>query len=214
MRSVHAAGCFEVNSYCDHAGEDKHVDLLSDFSSAHFNVERAGKVETDVVKRLELDAESTVQKWSHQLRVDGCLQFLTFRASRLDLTTKCSHAVDGKLVSNGGIHGLDANWMLMLDVSSFDYKSGVIRFGMKDDWVSLFVSETRNFCKPRSASHDSSWVQKRVELLNRARLGSSDFCQWSKIFGHQGNFFAKKFQLRLFNEKDSCVLNVDMSKKF
>ncbi len=93
----------------------------------------------------------------------------------------CSHAVDGKLVSDGGIHGLDADWMLVLDVSGFDNKSGVIRFAMKDDWMSFFVSETRNVCKPRSASHDSSWVQKRVELLDWARLGSSDFRQWSKV---------------------------------
>ncbi len=157
-----------MNSSCDHAGEDKYVDFLPCFSSAHLNVERAGEVEANVVERFELDAKSTVRKWSHQLSVDSCLQFLTFRASRLDLTAKCSHTVDGKLISNGSVHGLDANWMLMLDVSSFDNKSGVIRFAMKDDRVSFFVSKTRNVCEPRSASHDSSWVQERVELLDGA----------------------------------------------
>ncbi len=44
-------------SSCDHAGEDKHVDFLPNFSSAHFDVERAGEVETNVVERFELDAE-------------------------------------------------------------------------------------------------------------------------------------------------------------
>ncbi len=102
----------------------------------------------------------------------------------------------------------------MLNVSSFDDKSGVIRFAMRDDRVSFFVSEAWNVGEPRSASHDSSWVQKRVELLDRTWLGSSDFCQGSKIFWHQSNFFAKELQLRLFDEEDSSVLNFSMSKKF
>ena len=77
-----------MNSSCDHAGKDKHVDFLPDFASAHFDLERAGEVETNVVERFELDAKSTIRKWSHQLSVDSCLQFLTFRASRLDLMAK------------------------------------------------------------------------------------------------------------------------------
>jgi hypothetical protein len=117
---------FETQVRNPSAGENKHIDFLPNFSSAHLDVERAGEVEANIVERFELDAKSTVRKWSHQLRVDSCLQFSTFRASGLDLMAKCSHSVDGKLISNGGVHGLDANWMLMLDVSGFNNESGII----------------------------------------------------------------------------------------
>jgi hypothetical protein len=157
-----------VNSSCDHASENKNLDFLRNFAFAHFDFEWSGKVKTNIVKRFNLLAKVRIQKWSHQLSVDCCFDFPTFCAARLDWATESSHAIDGKLVVYCCFHGLDANWVLMLNMSSFDNESGIIQLAVKDDRMNFFVSETRNVCKPRSTSHNSSGVQKWDELLNGA----------------------------------------------
>jgi len=170
-----------VKASGDHAGENKHVDLLSSSSSAHFDFKRSGKVQADVVKRLELLTKTTIWERSHRLSVDSCFEISAFGTLRLNLSTKCSHSVDGVFVSDRCIHGLNANWVLMLDMSSFDNESGVIRFSMKDDRVSFVISETRNVCESRSASENAGRIQKWIKFQDLARLVSSDFSHRSKV---------------------------------
>ncbi len=170
-----------MNSSGDHASENKHIDLLSSSSSAHFDFKWSGKVQADIVKRLELLTKTTIWERSHQLSVDNCLKFLTFGASRLNLSTKCSHSVDGEFVSDRCIHGLNANWVLMLNMSSFDNESCVIRFSMKDDGVSFLIGETRNVGESRSASENAGRIQEWIKFQDLARLASPDFSQRSKV---------------------------------
>ncbi len=155
-----------MNSSGDHASDNKHIDLLLSFSSAHLDFERSGKVKADIVKRLELLTKTTIWEGSHQLSVDSCFEFSTLGASRLDLSTERSHSVDGELISDRCIHGLNANWVLMLDMSSFDNEPGVIQFLMQNDWVSLLIGETRNVRESRWASKNARRIQKRIELHN------------------------------------------------
>ena len=177
MNGVHAAGGLKVNAARDHAGQDKDIDFLPNFSATHLDVEGACEIKSDIVRRFQLVSDSPLGQWRHLLIDDRCFKLSTFGAAKLNLFAEDTHADDGKLVSDGSVHGVNADRMLMINMSGFDNESGVICFSMKDYGESFFVGESGNVSKSGVTSDDTSWIQKWVELQNLAPVISSNFCK-------------------------------------